>query len=130
MRNMKYQYRSVTGIIEIDISPKWYRILRRLDREEQNNNRKESRRHHHCFCFKEEWVVIPDKRFDLELEDKDEKERLQIAIDKLKPAQRLLIDLYYYKNLKQQDIANLLGVTQSDISCRLATAIKRLRVNI
>ena len=126
--NMIYQYKSAIGIIEIEISPMWYRILRRFDQEEQNNNRKETRRHLHCFCFKEECIVIPDKNFYFELEEKDEIERLHKAINKLNPAQRLLIDLYYYKGFKQQVIANLLGVSQSDISCRLATAIKKLRL--
>jgi RNA polymerase sigma factor (sigma-70 family) len=128
MHDMKYQYRSATGIIEIEISPIWYRILRGFDQMEQNNNRKETRRHLHCFCFKEEWIIIPDKSIYFELEEKDEIERLHKAINNLKPAQRLLIDLYYYKGFKQQDIANLLGVSQSDISCRLATTIKKLRL--
>ena len=44
---MKFEYKSVTGTVAIDVDEEWVAILEDLDRQEYNNDHKETRRHYH-----------------------------------------------------------------------------------
>ena len=42
---MKYEYKTATGMIVVEVTDDWCEVLKELDREEQNNEHKETRRH-------------------------------------------------------------------------------------
>jgi RNA polymerase sigma factor (sigma-70 family) len=55
------------------------------------------------------------------------KMKLPKALEQLKPAQRNIIQLYYFKRLSQNEISKILGISQGAVSQRLAVAEKNLK---
>lgn len=61
------------------------------------------------------------------LDNKEKKELLAAAIDKLKEQERTVVALYYYEKLKFSDIGKVLGVSESRV-CQIHTkAMVRLK---
>lgn len=74
-------------------------------------------------------ALIGDEAQDIEAEINhlQEVERLQDALMELAERERLVLTLYYYKDLKLREIAEVLNVTESRVSQIRSAAIKRLR---
>ena len=124
---MIYKYKTATGVVEIDVSEELYEELRKLDRMEVNNYRKESKKH---ISFDDDgvWAAYEDESIEQLFEsEKSKEERLHEAIDKLKPAQKEIIMMSYFEGKTQQEIAEILGITQGAVSQRLTTAEKNLK---
>lgn len=124
---MIYKYKTATGVVEIDVSEELYEELRKLDRMEVNNYRKESKKH---ISFDDEgvWAAYEDESIEQLFEsEKSKEERLHEAIDKLKPAQKEIIMMSYFEGKTQEEIAEILGITQGAVSQRLTTAEKNLK---
>lgn len=124
---MIYKYKTATGVVEIDVSEELYEELRKLDRMEVNNYRKESKKH---ISFDDEgvWAAYEDESIEQLFEgEKSKEERLHKAIDKLKPAQKEIIMMSYFEGKTQEEIAEILGITQGAVSQRLTTAEKNLK---
>ncbi|TRW28621.1 FliA/WhiG family RNA polymerase sigma factor [Criibacterium bergeronii] len=61
------------------------------------------------------------------LEYKDTLNDLTKAIDKLKPKEKMIINLYYYENLTYKEISEIVGVTESRISQIVSSALVKLK---
>ena len=74
---------------------------------------------------------IPDPNGDFTdkiLEQRDlETERLYKAIEQLTPRQREIVELYFFKNKKQYEIAILLHISQQAINDAIQKAVKKLK---
>ncbi|WP_017352062.1 sigma-70 family RNA polymerase sigma factor [Clostridium sp. VAP41] len=70
-----------------------------------------------------------EKKFgDYEFEQRETiKIYLDILISKLKKEHQEVIHLYYFKNLKQEEVANILNISQMTVSRRLRKAINQLK---
>ena len=60
-------------------------------------------------------------------EDMAQIDRVRSVVDQLPPREADFVDLYYFKKLKQTDIASLFGVSQPTVCYRLARAADRIR---
>ena len=60
-------------------------------------------------------------------EDQAQLENVRAVLDQLPPREADFVDLYYFKKLKQTDIALLFGVSQPTVCYRLARAAARIR---
>lgn len=69
-------------------------------------------------------------RADSPLFEKELKEFIRKAIDELKPKEKQVVVLYYYKRLKFSDIAKIIGVTESRISQIHAKTMLTLKVKL
>jgi DNA-directed RNA polymerase specialized sigma24 family protein len=60
-------------------------------------------------------------------DDQAQLDQIWAVMDQLPPREADFVDLYYFKKLKQTDIALLFGVSQPTVCYRLARAADRLR---
>lgn len=128
---MKYDYKFATGTETVELDEKWVKVLKDLDKKE-DAQRKLNERH---TVFLETandystWGVDFQEFFeDVEPSFREKMiEKLPMAMEQLRPAQRELIDSVYFQKMSQQELADEFGVTQGAISQRLATAIKNLK---
>ena len=126
---MKYEYITATGKTEIEVDEEFYNLLITMDKEEFNSHRKHDRRRPVSLEdveYEGEWFEdTADILGDLII--KEDTEQLCTAISHLSLKQQTLIDKVYFRYEKIIDIAREQGVSQSAISQRLATAIKKLK---
>ena len=54
-------------------------------------------------------------------------ETLRQLVDELPPAERMLIELYYYKELKMEEVAYICGLTQSNAKVRIFRIRQKLQ---
>lgn len=54
-------------------------------------------------------------------------ERVRAVLDQIPPREADFIDLYYFKNIKQTDIATIFGVSQPTVCYRLQRAASRIQ---
>ncbi len=126
---IKYTYQFNNENITIEVDEADYEILITLDKEEYNANRKHSRRYPISLenaDYEGDWFADGTDILG-ELIDKQEKEHIRFALDKLKPAQRDLIRAIYFKGVSVNDYAAQEGVDHSAISHRLKKAYKNLK---
>ncbi|MCC8073597.1 MAG: sigma-70 family RNA polymerase sigma factor [Clostridiales bacterium] len=128
---MKYEYKTATGIIVVEITDDWCEILKDLDREEQNNEHKETRRHStlNNDIDDYEWLAIDDPNLEVLLGKKEisNVERLHSAFKYLSDSQKALLKDLYVNGLTEAQIAHKEGVTQQAISCRLRKIFKKIK---
>lgn len=126
---MKYEYKTATGIIVVEITEDWCEVLKELDRKEQNNEHKETRRHStlNNGIDDYEWLAVDDEDLADLFREPTIKEKLNSALEQLNEQQKALINALFYKNKTQVEYAAELGVTQGAISQRLAVIIKKLK---
>src|SRR5690606_23163906 len=77
--------------------------------------------------------VVSDADADDAVDDLIRQERrdaLAEAIKELKPQERLVLSLYYYEELKQSEIAQVLEVSESRVSQIRSKALKALRKSL
>jgi len=60
-------------------------------------------------------------------DDQAQLEHVKAVLDQLPPREADFVDLYYFKKLKQTDIACIFGVSQPTVCYRLARAADRIR---
>lgn len=136
---MKVSYEFISGdarvgkeVVEVEVDEKMGAVIMELDRREFNSNRKETRRHTSYSDDNDKISTLADET-DVECEviygiqRKKEIKQLYYAIEKLNSKQKNLIKSIYFENISVSDYASREGVTQSAISQRLNTAIKKLR---
>ena len=128
---MKYEYKTATGIIVVDINDDWCEVLKELDREEQNNEHRETRRHStlNNGIDDYEWLAVDDINIEALLDEKEisNAERLHSAFKYLSDSQKALLKDIYINGLTEAQIAQKEGVTQQAISCRLRKIFKRIK---
>lgn len=64
---------------------------------------------------------------DLSDEDEQQLEYIRAVLPQLPPKEADFVDLYYFKRLKQTDIATIFGVSQPTVCYRLSRAADRIR---
>lgn len=129
---MKYTYEFSNEENTIEINSEWEAILSELDKKEFNLNRAETRRHESLDISNEYslWLKSIDQSLENIMSDENDmsmEERLHIAITKLKPNQRKLINAIYFEGISVNDYAAQEGVKQNAISMRLARAKNNLK---
>jgi len=125
---MKYEYKSITGKIEIEVDEQFFEILVSLDREEYNSDQRETRRHASLEAFNLDDALFPsDVDIPAEVEQKERDAALETAIEKLKPEQQALIRAVYFDGVPVTEYAEREGVDHSAISHRLRTIYKKLK---
>ena len=60
-------------------------------------------------------------------DDSAQIDRVRSVVDQLPPREADFVDLYYFRRLRQTDIATLFGVSQPTVCYRLARAADRIR---
>ncbi len=129
---MKYTYKFSNEENTIEVNSEWKDVLSELDKNEFNLNRAETRRHESLDISNEYslWLQSIDKSLENVMDDDSNlstEERLHIAISKLKPNQRKLINAIYFERVSVNDYAAQEGVKQNAISMRLARAKNNLK---
>lgn len=126
---MKYTYEFSDEENTIEINKYWLDVLTDLDKAEGANQKKESRRHYHleaCIYDGIDFVDNNDKIGGM-FKEPSKTDLLHIAISKLKPKQRDLINAIYFEGISVNDYAAQEGVDHSAISHRLQTAKNNLK---
>jgi len=59
--------------------------------------------------------------------DIDDKLALQMVINKLKPREKQIIFLRYFKDMTQMEVANILGISQVQVSRLEKKVLQKLR---
>ena len=128
---MKYEYKSATEIIVIEISKEWNEILTELDRKERNNDHTETRRHSTLNNNVDDagWLAVEDLNIEALLGKKEisNVERLHSTFKYLSDSQKALLKDLYVNGLTETQIAKKEGVTQQAISCRLRKIFKKIK---
>jgi len=60
-------------------------------------------------------------------EDLERLERVKGVLDELPPCEADFVELYFFRNLRQTDIANIFGVSQPTVCYRLKRAAERIQ---
>lgn len=126
---MKYTYKFSDEENIIEINKYWLDVLTDLDKAEGANQKKESRRHYHLEACIYDGIDFVDNNDKIEamFKEPSKTDLLHIAISKLKPKQRDLINAIYFEGISVNDYAALEGVNHSAISHRLQTAKNNLK---
>lgn len=125
---MKYQYKTNTNIVEIEVDKKWVNVLIDLDRQEYNVNHKESRRHCSLDLYNRDGCEIPSNMNVLqEILRVNEIENLYKALQKLNPHQRRLIEQHYLCGISQTELAEQEGITPQAVHQTIDRALKKLK---
>ena len=126
---MEYTYKFSDEEKTIEINKYWYDVLTNLDRVERANQKKESRRHYHLEACIYDGFDFVDKNDKIEVMFKEpsKSDLLHIAIAKLKPRQRDLINAIYFEGMSVNYYAVQKGVKQNAISMQLARARNNLK---
>ena len=129
---MKFEYKSVTGIITIDVDEEWVTILENLDRENSNNDLKERRRHLHFEAceYEGETFAVEDPAFERFLESKAAKAIVTPLLPALTKAQRQVIDALYFKGITAKEYASMQGISEAAVSKAKNSALKKLKRNL
>ncbi|MBQ7203284.1 MAG: sigma-70 family RNA polymerase sigma factor [Eubacterium sp.] len=128
---MIYEYITVSGTEQIEISDEWGEVLKELDRKERNNEHKETRRHStlNNGIDDYEWLAVDDLNIEALLGKKEisNVERLHSAFNYLSDSQKALLKDLYVNGLTEVQVAQKEGVTQQAISCRLRRIFKKIK---
>lgn len=126
---MKYTYKFSDEENIIEINKYWLDVLTDLDKAEGANQKKESRRHYHLEACIYDGIDFVDNNDKIEamFKEPSKTDLLHIAISKLKPKQRDLINAIYFEGISVNDYAVKEGVDHSAISHRLQTAKNNLK---
>ena len=126
---MKFEYKSVTGTIAIDVDEEWVTILEDMDRQEHNSDHKETRRHYHLEACEYEGntFAVEDPAFERFVESEAAKAVVTPALEKLNERHRRLIDALFFRGLSAKDYAASLGLSEAAVSRTKATALRKLK---
>jgi len=126
---MKFNYETVTEVIEIEVSDEWGNILIDMDRQERNNNQTENRRHTLLSALEHEGEIFAceDKSISRLFAEETEEEKLAKAILFLNPKQQELIRAICFDGMSVNEYAASDGVDHSAISHRLKTIKNKLK---
>lgn len=126
---MKYTYEFSNEENTIEINEYWLDVLTNLDKTEWANQKKESRRHYHLEACIYDGIDFVDNNDKIEgmFKEPSKMDLLHIAISKLKPQQRDLINAIYFEGISVNDYAAQEGVKQNAISMRLARVKNNLK---
>lgn len=118
----EYQYEFADGTVAvIQLSEEWLALLRELDRLEKNNDQSERRRH----CSLERYSSC-DSRISLSYDafgEVEEADAWETMCGELTRQEVLIGDLYFRKGYHQQELADVLRLSQS----RVARVITNIR---
>lgn len=126
---MKFEYKSVTGTIAIDVDEEWVAILEDLDRQEYNNDHRETRRHYHLEAceYEGDTFAAEDPDFERFVESEAAKAVITPALAKLNERHRRLIDALFFRGLSAKDYAARVGLSEAAVSRTKATALRKLK---
>lgn len=126
--NIKYEF--LTGeIIEIEVSDDIAEVAIEIERDTYNSNRRETRRHNSIEDMQSLGVQFKDIESDAAniVEEKENKETLHNALDKLLPQQKELVQKVFFQGMSIVQIARAEGVNEAAIRNRLKKIYKKLK---
>lgn len=140
---MKIQYRSVTGIIEIEIDEEWGNRVLELDRADYNSDRRDHRTDHKYHrgttitvedAESEEYAGLKRQRGQIKSDEllndiirNEEHSKLHYAVDKLPVDQHELVKAVFFDGVKSVDYACTKGISKAAASQKLTRALKNLK---
>ena len=132
---MKIQYRSVTGINEIEVDEEWGNRILEFNRADYNSERKDHRSDRKCNGMESEACTGLKSRngwfyTDSVLEDiirAEDYSHLLKAVDKLPADQRDLVNAVFFNDVKAVDYARSMGISKAAVSQRLDRALSNLK---
>ena len=134
MEEEKYIYEfadgEVSGINISEIPPEVLAFLEEDDLRVKANNKKERRRHFHWEAMDNGYdsVKLPDSGDTIpEIWYTEMMEILHRSIGLLSPKQKQIVQMYYSEDMKQEEIASALGVSQSAVSQMIETILKKIK---
>lgn len=126
--NIKYEF--LTGeTLEIEVSDEIAEVAIEIERETYNSNRRETRRHNSIEDMQSLGVQFKDIESDTAnmVEEKENKETLHNALDKLLPQQKELVQKVFFQGMSIVQIARAEGVNEAAIRNRLNKIYKKLK---
>jgi RNA polymerase sigma factor (sigma-70 family) len=143
---MKIEYKTATGIIEIEVDEDWGNRVLEFNRSDYNAERKDHRSDHKYHCGQTMslddaesfgYAQIKHKHGLLETDAlpkavfrTQEYARLCAAVDQLPTDQRDLVRAVYYGGRKAADYARAHGISKAAVSQRLKRALHHLKNNL
>ena len=127
---MLIKYEFATGeVVEIDVPEDIGNVIIEIEHNNYNSNRKETRRHESLSGVADKSPILIDPVADIEADviANTEKTALHIAIAKLQPQQKELVDKLYFQNMKIADVARLENVTEGAIRNRVRKILAKLK---
>lgn len=132
---MKINYEFVTGEkLGIEVDDCIGKIVIELEVSQSRRNRTETRRHNSLETMQEQQIGRSPKQFidesmDIEqfIVDKDERERLNMAISKLDYRDSMIVHKYYFESKTMQEIAADMGISAMAVSKRLKKIPDKLK---
>lgn len=127
---MNIRYEFLTGeTIEIEVSDNIAVVAIEIERETYNSNRKETRRHNSIEDMQSLGVQFKDIESDTAkiVGEKENKQTLHNALDKLLPQQKELIHKVYFREMSIIEIACAEGVSEAAVRNRLNKIYKKLK---
>lgn len=132
---MKINYEFVTGEkLGIEVDDCIGEIVIELEVSQSRRNRTETRRHNSLETMQEQQIGRSPKQFidesmDIEqfIVDKDERERLNMAISKLDYRDSMIVHKYYFESKTMQEIAVDMGISAMAVSKRLKKIPDKLK---
>lgn len=132
---MKINYEFVTGEkFGLEVDDCIGEIVIELEVSQSRRNRTETRRHNSLETMQEQQIGRSPKQFidesmDIEqfIVDKDERERLNMAISKLDYRDSMIVHKYYFESKTMQEIAVDMGISAMAVSKRLKKIPDKLK---
>ena len=125
---MLYEYKTSTGTVKIEVEEKWARFLEESDKEMESIERRETRRHVSLNTEEGSWLACEDSNIRSLICENESDIRVRMTLRQMKPAQRRILIAIYFDGIKQEEYAAKLGINQSNVSRRSATAEKNFRI--
>lgn len=82
------------------------------------------------FCKKDNVITFGEMPIEEGKEDTYENLDLKVALEKLSPEEKAVVELRYYEDLKIEEIAEILNENVSTVKSRLYRCMKKLRVEL
>lgn len=132
---MKINYEFVTGEkLELEVDDSVGEIVIEMEVLQSRRNRTETRRHNSLEAMQEPLSGRNPKQFIDEKEDieqmildKEERERLHMAIRQLESRDSLIVCQYYFENKTMQEIGRDMGISAMAVSKRLKKIPEKLK---
>jgi len=131
---MKYTYRTVLGLVTIEVDEKWHGLLEQLDTEEANANRRHIRNDHKYAPGTPISLNTVDESAEIPCKPRNIPDMagiindLRTALERLTHMQRFCFIETELGGRTQQSVADELGIAQKNVNKHIKAARKKIKI--